>query len=134
MTRPALPIAACLFVLAGALTAQASDDLTGVYKGTLSVGVDVPATTILVQSDDGAISGTYVYQDQGRPSAGELTDCTMQDLRLNCIWRDSHGAGDFVAFFHPDLGSFDGGWFEDINPSVRTTLEGSNFWDGFRTE
>ena len=134
MTRATVPIAACLFALTGVLAAQAADDLTGVYRGTLSIGLDVPATTIIVQSADGAVSGTYVYQDNGRPMAGDLTDCTMQDLRLNCIWRDPYGAGDFVAFFHEDLGSFDGGWFEDISRSGRTTLDGSHFWDGFRTE
>lgn len=126
---PAILLAICL----GFGTASA-DDIEGVYKGTIWSGDHYPGTTIFTISATGTISGTYIFEADSGPSAGELTDCAIEVRLLRCTWRDAYGMGDFMAMFSADFRSFDGGWFEDQMKSVRPSLDGAFPWTGKRTD
>ena len=126
--RHAILVAATLF----AGSAVAADGLTGVYKGTIWSGDDYPGTTIFTVSPLGEITGTYVFEADGGPAAGELKECMIEERMLRCTWYDDYGSGDFMALFSTDMRSFEGGWFEDSVQGIRPSLDGLFPWTGKR--
>ena len=127
--KKSLPAALTALALA---TPAIADDIAGVYKGTIFSGGDYPGTTIFTISEMGKIEGTYLYESDTGPAAGDLTDCVIEVRLLNCIWRDDFGKGDFSALFSADFKSFDGGWWEDVSPKGRFSFDGSYPWTGKR--
>lgn len=127
-------LSAILFAVALGVGTASADDIEGVYKGTIWSGDDYPGTTIFTISAMGQISGTYIFEADTGPAAGELTECVIEVRLLRCTWSDEYGAGDFMALFSPDFRSFDGGWFEDQIKGIRPSLDGAYRWTGKRTE
>lgn len=130
MKRTILAIAAALF----AVLPAAADDIEGVYKGTIWSGDHYPGTTIFTISETGLISGTYIFQGDSGPLAGDLTSCRIEVRMLRCTWQDDYGAGDFMALFSSDFRSFEGGWWETMLKGIRPSLDDSHPWSGKRAD
>ncbi len=122
-------VAACGLV---STATAASDNISGVYRGTIATGTDTPGMTVFTVSTLGEISGNYVFEDANGSASGELRDCYFEVRMLRCVWHDAYGAGDFVVLFSPDYRSFDGSWFEDRQDITRLPDSGYR-WMGKRT-
>lgn len=90
--------------------------LTGKYCGALlSSGTMAQVETRFVQNiKSGAITGSYVFSEQGQPVEGVLADAgndgDANDLTRIFIWRDKYGYGKLVVTFAPDFSEFEGKW------------------------
>lgn len=89
---------------------------TGTYcGGLLSSGVMSSVETRFVENmKSGAITGRYVFSEQGQPVEGVLADAgddgDSSDLTRIFIWRDKYGYGKLVVTFAPDFSEFQGKW------------------------
>lgn len=105
----------------------------GRYCGQLlSSGVmsDVETSFKHKASPSGAITGTYVFSDQGQPAEGMLVeagdDGDGNDLTRTFIWRDKYGYGRLAVTFTPDFTEFSGKW-SDVGPVLAP-------WNGRRCD
>lgn len=104
---------AFLILALSAGTAVADPRLAGEYDGIIwSAGSDSPGKTVLAVRSNGAISGTYAYDDMGRPGEGTLTDCALTAPILRCTWNDDYGSGALVMRFTNDFQEFQGSWYD----------------------
>lgn len=90
----------------------ANPGLEGTYQGFIwSGGSDAPGTTALTVKPDGAISGTYAFDEMGSEMRGTLTDCAFKAPLLRCTWNDAYGSGALVMRFTGDFWAFEGSWY-----------------------
>jgi hypothetical protein len=105
---PALLLAA---ILAFTQVSWASP-IGGAYCGkAISNGEWVDVVTRLKTGQDGLLTGTYEFDDQGEMAPGTLreTSKASEDARV-LTWVDRYGSGTVVLTFTPDRTSFRGFW------------------------
>jgi hypothetical protein len=108
-------LAAASLLAAPASLAHARDPI-GKYCGALlSSGVMSNVETSFVRNvGNGAITGSYVFDDGGQPTEGMLAEASDDgdgnDLTRLFIWRDKYGYGRLVVTFSPDFSEFQGKW------------------------
>ena len=111
-------IASAAITTGAATTAQAGSP-AGKYCGELqSSGVmSEVETSFQLNGASSAITGYYVFAEQGRPVEGMLAegedDGDSNDLTRSFIWRDKYGYGMLTVTFTPDFSEFAGQWSLD---------------------
>lgn len=120
--------------LALPLQALANPGLTGTYQGFIwSGGSNTRGTTSFSVKPDGAITGSYLFEDMGSEMQGTLTDCAFTAPILRCTWNDAYGSGALVLRFTGDFWAFEGSWHDG---SLEEDAQGANNgyrWTGAKT-
>jgi hypothetical protein len=111
-----IPLLAAAFIAAApASLAHARDPIGKYCGGLLSAGVMSNVETRFIRNvSNGAITGSYVFDDRGQPAEGMLAeagdDGDGNDLTRLFIWRDKYGYGKLMLTFTPDFSEFHGKW------------------------
>lgn len=109
--------------------------IAGSYKGVIwSVDRDQPGSTVLKVSASGKVTGTYVYQDQGKLEKGTIENCKQDKRILFCIWHDKYGSGDWRVKFARDFKSFSGHWFDNKGGYRELGPSSGHRWDGIKSD
>lgn len=127
-----------LLAFSASLTAPsptlANPGLEGTYQGFIwSAGSNTRGTTTLTVRPNGAISGSYIFEDMGSAIEGTLTDCAFTAPILRCTWNDAYGSGGLVLRFTGDFWAFEGSWHDGGLTKAEERPDNGYRWTGAKT-